>query len=100
MRRLVAKTLTQLYATAFEQACAPFQHALSTRAGTECMKVGGLVAYTGARRRTARPYIQSADPDGPEARESPAGTAIRYSEKTVRARHRRLRRAHFRQGTR
>ena len=37
MRRLVAKTCAQLYATAFEQACAPFQYAQSTRAGTECV---------------------------------------------------------------
>ena len=46
-RRLVAKTCAQLCATAFEQACVPFQYALSTRAGTECM-AHGLKALTEA----------------------------------------------------
>ena len=47
MRRLVAKTCAQLYAMAFEQACAPFQYALSTRAGTECV-AHNLKAFTEA----------------------------------------------------
>jgi hypothetical protein len=37
MRRLVAKTLAQTYAKVIDQACSPFQYALSTRAGTECI---------------------------------------------------------------
>jgi hypothetical protein len=36
-RRLVARTLAQQLATDFESACAPFQYALSTRAGAECV---------------------------------------------------------------
>ena len=37
LRRLVARTLAQEFNTDFEEACAPFQYALSTRAGTECV---------------------------------------------------------------
>ncbi len=37
LRRLVAKTLAQQYAADFEEACSPFQFALPTRAGTECV---------------------------------------------------------------
>lgn len=37
MRRMVARTLAQAYSSAFEEACAPFQYALSTRAGTDCV---------------------------------------------------------------
>ena len=36
-RRGVARTLAQQSADAFEAACAPFQYALSTRAGTDCV---------------------------------------------------------------
>ena len=41
LRRLVARTLAQTYGEEMEQACAPFQFALSTRAGTDCV---GLLA--------------------------------------------------------
>jgi hypothetical protein len=37
MRRLVAKTLAQIYVMVIDQACSPFQCALSTKAGTECI---------------------------------------------------------------
>ena len=37
MRRLVARTLAQQYGPDIENACKPFQYALSTRAGTECV---------------------------------------------------------------
>ena len=37
VRRLAARTLAQQLAPAFEDACSPFQYALSTRAGTECV---------------------------------------------------------------
>ena len=37
LRRLVARTLAQEFAKEFDQACAPFQFALTTRAGTECV---------------------------------------------------------------
>ena len=37
LRRLVAGTLAKQFATEFEQECAPFQYALSTRAGTDCV---------------------------------------------------------------
>ncbi len=36
-RRVVAKTLAQQFAHEFDSACAPFQFALSTRAGTDCV---------------------------------------------------------------
>ena len=36
-RRLVSRTLAQQFAGAFQSACAPFQYALSTRAGTEAL---------------------------------------------------------------
>ena len=36
-RRLVAKTLARQFAHEVEAACAPFQFALSTRAGTDCV---------------------------------------------------------------
>ena len=36
-RRLVSRTLAQQFAGAFESACAPFQYALSTRAGAEAL---------------------------------------------------------------
>ena len=42
-RRLVARTLARQFGPAFEQACAPHQFALSTRAGTDC--VGHLVRF-------------------------------------------------------
>ena len=35
-RRLVAKTLSRQFGDEIEDACAPFQYALSTRAGTDC----------------------------------------------------------------
>ena len=37
LRRLVAKTLAKQYSKDFEAACSPFQFALPTRAGTECV---------------------------------------------------------------
>ena len=36
-RRVVAKTLAQQFAQEFDQACSPYQFALSTRAGTDCV---------------------------------------------------------------
>ena len=36
-RRLVAKTLARQFMGEVEQSCAPFQFALSTRAGTDCV---------------------------------------------------------------
>ena len=36
-RRTVARTLAQQLGKVFNEACAPFQYALSTRAGTECV---------------------------------------------------------------
>ena len=41
IRRLVARTLAKQFMEEFEAECAPFQYALSTRAGTDC--VGHLV---------------------------------------------------------
>ena len=35
-KRLVGKTLARQHGKAFEAACAPYQYALSTRAGTDC----------------------------------------------------------------
>ena len=37
LRRLVARTLAKQFAKDFETECAPFQYALSTRAGTDCV---------------------------------------------------------------
>ena len=37
LRRLVARTLARQFAEEFEEECAPFQYALSTRAGTDCV---------------------------------------------------------------
>ena len=37
LRRLVARTLAKQFTKVFEAECAPFQHALSTRAGTDCV---------------------------------------------------------------
>ena len=37
LRRLVGRTLVQQMAQHFQDACSPFQYALSTRAGTECL---------------------------------------------------------------
>ena len=37
LRRLVARTLSKQYGPEMEAACAPYQYALSTRAGTECV---------------------------------------------------------------
>ena len=49
VRRLVAKALAKKFMKVFEAECAPFQYALSTRAGTDC--VGHLLrAATGAKR--------------------------------------------------
>ena len=36
-RRMVGRTIAQQLAPVFTQACSPFQYALSTRAGTECV---------------------------------------------------------------
>ena len=37
LRRLVARTLAKQFGSAFEAECAPFQYALSTRAGADCV---------------------------------------------------------------
>ena len=37
LRRLVGRTLAKQFAKAFEAECSPFQYALSTRAGTDCV---------------------------------------------------------------
>ena len=37
LRRLVARTLAKQFPAEFEKECAPFQHALSTRARTDCV---------------------------------------------------------------
>ena len=37
LRRLVARTMAQQLEPAIERATAPFQYALTTRAGTECV---------------------------------------------------------------
>ena len=37
VRRLVARTLAKQFTKVFESECAPFQYALSTRAGTDCI---------------------------------------------------------------
>ena len=37
LRRLTARTLAKQFAKDFESECAPFQFALSTRAGTDCV---------------------------------------------------------------
>ena len=36
-RRLVARSLARQFVEDFEEECAPFQYALSTRAGTDCV---------------------------------------------------------------
>ena len=36
-RRLVARTLARQFSKEFEDECSPFQYALSTRAGTDCV---------------------------------------------------------------
>ena len=38
LRRLVARTLARQFAQDFEKECAPFQYALSSRAGTDCVR--------------------------------------------------------------
>ena len=58
LRRLVARTMAQQYAVRVEKATSPFQYALSTRAGTECvsrttvMSVDGIGAYDLISRET------------------------------------------------
>ena len=37
LRRLVARAPAKQFSSHFEEECAPFQHALSTRAGTDCV---------------------------------------------------------------
>ena len=51
LRRLVARTLARQYGGEVEAACAPFQYALSTRAGTDC--VGHVVRAVTDDRETA-----------------------------------------------
>ena len=68
LRRLVARTLAKQFGPEMEAACAPYQYALSTRAGTECvahvlraaleedslntiLSVDGIGAYDLVRRR-------------------------------------------------
>ena len=69
LRRLVARCLAKQYGPAIEEACAPFQYALSTRAGTDCvghllraatdlgsnstiLSIDGVGAYDHIRRAT------------------------------------------------
>ena len=60
-RRLVAKSLARQFSKEVERACAPFQFALSTRAGTDC--VGHVTqALTGAN---PLPLCLSVDGIGP-----------------------------------
>ena len=47
LRSLVARTLAKQFSKVFETECAPFQHALSTRAGTDC--VGHMLRGNGAK---------------------------------------------------
>ena len=46
----MARTLARQFSAEVEQACSPFQFALSTRAGTDC--VGHLIRYLTGRSRT------------------------------------------------
>ena len=57
MRRLVARTVAQELASELESACAPFQYALSTRAGTECI----AHAFQGLTQSNPRLTIVSID---------------------------------------
>ena len=76
LRRLTAKTLAKQYAKELEAACAPYQYALSTRAGTECVahavraateldpeltvvSVDGISAYDLMRRRAMLGKLRS-----------------------------------------
>ena len=69
LQRLVARTLARQFAEEFEEECAPFQYALSTRVGTGCvghmlraatdndhrasiLKVDGIEAYDNISRST------------------------------------------------
>ena len=53
-RHLVSRTLAQQAATAFQESCAPFQYALSTRAGAEALVRGlGLSTELSARATVA-----------------------------------------------
>ena len=49
VRRLVGKTLAKQFTMVFEAECAPFQYALSTRAGTHC--IGHMVRAATDRER-------------------------------------------------
>ena len=51
LRRLVARILARQFMGAFEKECAPFQYALSTRAGTDC--VGHLLRASTDRDPTS-----------------------------------------------
>ena len=51
LRRLVARTLARQFGAEIEAACAPFQFALSTRAGTDC--VGHMVRFLTEESHTA-----------------------------------------------
>ena len=51
-RRLVARTLAQQFGAAFRTACAPFQYALSTRAGSEAVVRAVQTAIEADRRTT------------------------------------------------
>ena len=65
LRRLVARTLAQQFATAFDQATRPHQYALATRAGTEAPRAQptarvrlrpNLLSALGRRHGRARPH--------------------------------------------
>ena len=51
-RRLVARTLARQFGAAFRTACAPFQYALSTRAGSEAVVRAVQTAIEADRRTT------------------------------------------------
>ena len=51
LRRLVARTLAKQFIKVFEAECSPFQYALSTRAGTDC--VGHMLRAATDARPTA-----------------------------------------------
>ena len=60
MRRLVARTLAQQFAPAFEAACLPHQYGLSTRAGTEAV----IRLLRAATEADARATVLSVDAVG------------------------------------
>ena len=75
-RRLVAKTFARQFGTAVEAACAPFQFALSTRAGVDC--VGHTVRA--ATEANPRMTVLSVDGIGRQAYSSPSSYAWEDAE--------------------